>query len=101
MRLQDLLFQSAGALVEDGEEFAGQPLNLVDVGGLVHVRVPGPVLRRHRDLILRPLARQVDADTRHDGRGVPGDIMSLGPQHKLHHYLRHIVVRCKELVAMK
>ena len=42
--LEDLLLEPAGALVEDGEELAREPLDLIDICILIHVRVPRPVL---------------------------------------------------------
>ena len=42
--LQNLLLESTGTLVKDGEELLGEPLNLLNVAGGVHVRVPGLTL---------------------------------------------------------
>ena len=54
--LENLLLKPAGALVEDGEELACEPFDLIDVGILVHVGVPRPILQGHWYLILGPLA---------------------------------------------
>ena len=70
MALEDLLLEPAGALLEDGQELPGQLLDLVNVGHGVHVGIPVLALPRDGNLVLAPLAGQVDAHTSHDGRGV-------------------------------
>jgi len=66
VRLQDLLFQSAGALVEDGQELFGQPFNLIQICIGVDISVPSFALSRDGDLVLGPLAGEVDADAGDD-----------------------------------
>lgn len=66
----DLLLEPTGTLVEDGEELLRQPLEQPLVGVGVDVVEPALPLARHRDLVVGPLARQVDAHARHDGRRV-------------------------------
>ena len=45
VRLQDLLFQSAGTLVEDGQELFGQPFNLIQICIGVDISVPSFTLQ--------------------------------------------------------
>ena len=45
VRLQDLLLQSAGALVEDGQELFGQPFNLIQICIGVDIGVPSFALQ--------------------------------------------------------
>lgn len=71
MTLQNLLLEPAGTLVKDSQELLSEPLNLLYVTGRVHIRVPGLALARERNLVLGPLAREVDAYTGHYGGGVP------------------------------
>ena len=66
----DLLLELARAPLEDVEELLRQPLEEVQRGRGVHVLEPLLVLRRHGDLVVGPLAREVDAHARDHGRRV-------------------------------
>ena len=43
--LKNLLLEPTGTFVEDGEEFTGETLNLIDISILIHVGIPGPTLQ--------------------------------------------------------